>query len=270
MNIPEVPVFLVDAFADGPFTGNPAAVCVLEAPANEAWMQRVAGELNQAATAFVTPAGEGAFGLRWFTSTTELTLCGHGTLSAAHVMWENGEASDALTFETAGGRLTAIREDGRVGLGFPSMPPREVEPPDGLQDVLDGVEPVWVGRNDLDLFVELPSEEDVRSLRPDLGRLGMLDARGLSVTAESVDPAAAFVSRYFAPKIGIPEDHATGSAHCGLGPFWAERLQRTELIGVQLSPRGGVIEVRTDRDPGRVLLIGRAITVLRGTVLAAR
>jgi len=265
MDAVSVPLFLVDSFADLPFTGNPAAVCVLEAPADGAWMQRVGAELNQAATAFVAPAGEGVYGLRWFTSTTELTLCGHGTLAAAHVLWERG-ASDPLAFETAGGRLTARREGDRFGLSFPSIPPYPIEPPSGLQEALDGSDPGWVGRNDLDLFVELPSEGHVRSLRPNLDRLRELDARGVVVTAASSDPAYAFVSRYFAPKIGIPEDQATGSAHCALGPFWGERLQRTHLVGRQLSPRGGVVEVRLDR-PGEAYLVGRAVTVLRGALL---
>jgi predicted PhzF superfamily epimerase YddE/YHI9 len=147
------------------------------------------------------------------------------------------------------------------------MPPRCIESPGGLLEALDGMEPRWVGRNDLDMFVELPSDGDVRLLRPNLDRIRELDARGLVVTAASSDPASSFVSRYFAPRLGIPEDQATGSAHCGLGPYWAERLHRIHLIGAQLSPRGGVIEVRLDRAPGEVYLVGRAITVLRGTLV---
>jgi predicted PhzF superfamily epimerase YddE/YHI9 len=265
----DVRLFLVDSFARGPFTGNPAAVCVLEEPADPAWMQRVSAELNQPATAFVVPTGAGSFDLRWFTPTSELTLCGHGTLAAAHVLWERGERSGRLAFGTAGGPLAAEREDGRVGLDFPAIPPRPIPPPDGLDQVLHGVEPAWVGRNDLDLFVELASEEDVRSLRPDLERLRGLDARGLIATAESQDPEAAFVSRYFAPRIGIPEDQATGSAHCALGPYWGERLGRDRLVGVQLSPRGGLVEVHLNRAPGTVHLLGTAITVLRGTLAEA-
>jgi predicted PhzF superfamily epimerase YddE/YHI9 len=265
MTLSDIPLFLVDAFAERAFAGNTAAVCLLDGPAENAWMQRVAAELGQAATAFVSPSGNGVLGLRWFTVTTELTLCGHGTLAAAHVLWERGEPSEILRFETASGPLTARREAGRVGLGFPAMPPWRVDPPDGLVDVLGGVEPSFTGRNDLDLFVELPSEAHVRSLAPDLRRLDALDARGLIVTAASSNPAFSFVSRYFAPKLGIPEDQATGSAHCALGPFWSERLHRDDLIGIQLSPRGGEVEVRLDV-PGRVYLIGRAITMVRGTL----
>jgi predicted PhzF superfamily epimerase YddE/YHI9 len=262
-----VPLFLVDSFAERPFAGNPAAVCLLEEPADPAWMQSVAAELNQAATAFVVHAGGGEHGLRWFTSTTELTLCGHGTLAAAHVLWESGDSSDPLVFETNWGRLTARREGDRIGMAFPSIPPRRIEVPDGLSAALGDALPAWVGRNDLDLVVQLRSEDEVRSLRPDLDRLGRLDARGMAVTAASSDPARSFVSRYFAPKVGISEDHATGSAHCALGPFWAERLGRTRLIGAQLSPRGGLIEVRLDR-PGEAYLVGRAITTVRGTLQA--
>lgn len=264
----EVSLFLVDAFAQRPFSGNPAGVCLLDAPADAAWMQKVGAELNQAATAFVAPSGPGRFSLRWFTATTELTLCGHATLAAAHVLWERGEGSDPLVFDTAGGRLTAYGEAGRVGLGFPSLPPQPIPPPAGLLDALAGVEPRWIGRNDLDLFVELPSDRHVRELHPNLDRVAQLPTRGLVVTAVSSDPAFSFVSRYFGPKIGIPEDQATGSSHCGLGPFWAERLHTNELIGAQLSARGGVIEVRLDRVPGEVYLIGRAITVMGGSLLA--
>ena len=259
-----VPVFLVDAFAEHPFAGNPAAVCVLDEPADPAWMQSVAAELNQAATAFIAARGD-VYGLRWFTSTTELTLCGHGTLAAAHVLLESTESWDSIVFDTAWGRLTATREGDRVGMEFPSIPPHRIDSPDGISEALGGASPVWVGRNDLDLFVELGSEADIRSLHPDLDRLARLDARGVAITAASSDPTRSFVSRYFAPRIGIPEDHATGSAHCALGPFWGERLGLTKLIGVQLSPRGGLVEVRLG-DADKAYLIGRAITTVRGTL----
>jgi len=264
MRVGAIPVFLVDSFAEQPLAGNPAAVCVLDKSADPAWMQSVAAELNQAATAFISPA-EASYGLRWFTPTSELTLCGHGTLAAAQVLWERGEPSDSIAFETAWGSLTANREGDRVGLVFPSIPPRQIDPPDELGEVLGGTTPVWVGRNDLDVFVELSSEADVRALQPDLDRMGQLDARGVAVTAVSSDPTRSFVSRYFAPRIGIPEDNATGSAHCALGPFWGERLGLTRLIGVQLSARGGVVEVRLDQ-PGEAYMIGRAITMVHGTL----
>jgi predicted PhzF superfamily epimerase YddE/YHI9 len=263
-----VPLYLVDAFASGPFTGNVAAVCLVEEARVAAWMQRVGSELNQAATAFVGPESNGPRRLRWFTSTTELTLCGHGTLAAAHVLWERGNDPDPLMFDTVAGRLTAHREGDRVGLRFPALLPTAIEVPEHLLEALDGVTARWVGRNELDLFVELATENDVRAVRPDPERVSRVDARAVVVTAPSADPAFSFVSRCFAPRIGIPEDQATGSVHCGLGPFWAERLGRDVVVGAQLSPRGGVIEVRLDR-PGEVCLIGRAITVAKGALLGA-
>jgi predicted PhzF superfamily epimerase YddE/YHI9 len=263
-----VPLYVVDSFATGSFTGNPAAVCVLDEPPDPAWMQRVGGELNQAATAFVGPDAGGVWPLRWFTATSELTLCGHGTLAAAHVLWERDAATDALAFDTPGGRLTAYRDGDRVGMRFPALAPRAVHAPAELARALGGAAPRWVGRNDLDLFVQLADEAEVRAVRPDPSALLRIDARGVVVTAASDDPAFDFVSRYFAPRIGIPEDHATGSAHCGLGPFWAERLDREVVVGAQRSPRGGVIEARLDR-PGEVCLLGRAVTVARGELIRA-
>jgi PhzF family phenazine biosynthesis protein len=268
---PEPLVFLVDSFAERLFAGNPAGVCLLDAPAEGEWMQRVAAELNQAATAFVCPTSQSdddRFSLRWFTAATELTLCGHGTLATAHVLWETGHRADPLVFDSPGGRLTAHREGDRVGLGFPALPPREVEAPEGLADALGGVERRWVGANDLDLFVEVASEDEVRNLRPDHRRMLDIEMRGIAVTARSREPGVSFVSRYFAPRIGLDEDHATGSAHCGLGPFWAERLGQDRLVGRQLSPRGGVVEVWMDRAPGQAYLVGRAITVIQGALRA--
>src|SRR5262245_21316513 len=152
----DIGLYLVDAFASGPFTGNPAAVCLVGTPAFDGeWMQRVGAELNQAATAFVGPEANGSRRLRWFTSTTELTLCGHGTLAAAHVLWEQGQATDPLSFETAGGHLSADREGDRVGLRFPAMAPTASDAPEHLAEALGVIAPRWVGRNELYLFVEL-------------------------------------------------------------------------------------------------------------------
>jgi predicted PhzF superfamily epimerase YddE/YHI9 len=239
-----VPLYLVDAFASGPFTGNPAAVCLVDGTPDAAWMQRVGGELNQAATSFVGPPANGWRRLRWFTSTTELTLCGHGTLATAHVLWERGESSDALMFETAGGRLTAHREGDRVGLRFPSLAPVATEVPEHLPAALEGITPRWVGRNDLDLFVEVAAEAEVRGVHPDLGLIGRIDARCVVVTAASDDSAFSFVSRCFAPRIGIPEDQATGSVHCGLGPL----LGRTPGAG-RRDRRPALRPGRGDRGP---------------------
>lgn len=257
-----VKVFQVDAFAQTPFAGNPAAVCLLPGPAEAQWMQRMAAEMNLAATAFVELRPDG-FGLRWFTPRVELTLCGHGTLAAAHVLWEEGsfDADHRVTFQTPAGILTAQREAPWIHLGFPAEPEHpEPEVPEELLGAL-GVPLAYVGRNRLDYLVEVESEVVLKSLAPDRSLLSRLPARGVIVTAPG-SREYDFVSRYFAPAIGIDEDHATGSAHCCLGPFWGPRMGKDDMLAYQASPRGGVIRVRLDGD--RVLLGGMAVTVLRG------
>jgi PhzF family phenazine biosynthesis protein len=228
-------------------------------------MQRVAGELNQAATAFLVP-GDRRRRLRWFSPRTELSLCGHGTLATAHVLWEYERiAADELSFETQAGTLTAKRLPGAwIAIDFPALPVRPLPEPPALADALH-VAPKRVLRSELDLLVELSSEEEVRTLVPDLARLGELDARGVIVTAAADAPDYDFISRYFAPRMGIPEDAATGSAHCALGPFWSETLARSEFLGYQASPRGGYVRVRW---PGgnRIEIAGQAITVAAGTL----
>jgi PhzF family phenazine biosynthesis protein len=252
----------IDAFTQTPFAGNPAAVCLLPGPAEEQWMQKVAAEMNLAATAFVEPRSDG-FGLRWFTSRVELTLCGHGTLAAAHALWEDREleAPDRLAFETPAGILTAQRDGPWINLDFPAE--REHQEPEASEKLLRalGVVPLYVGRNRLDYIVEVESVEVLADLTPDRSLLSMLPARGVIVTARGSGEYD-FVSRYFAPAIGIDEDHATGSAHCCLGPFWGPRLGKDEMLAYQASSRGGVIRVRPDGD--RVLLGGMAVSVLRG------
>ncbi|HEV8420648.1 MAG TPA: PhzF family phenazine biosynthesis protein [Actinomycetota bacterium] len=257
-----VKVLQVDAFSQTPFSGNPAAVCLLSGPGEEHWMQQVAAEMNLAATAFVEPRDDG-FGLRWFTSRVELTLCGHGTLAAAHVLWEDGSfgAGDGINFHTVAGILTAQRESPWINLGFPAEPERpDPKVPEGLPRAL-GVPAVYVGKNRLDYLVEVESEEVLTSLAPDLALLARLPARGVIVTAPGSGEYD-FVSRYFAPAIGIDEDQATGSAHCCLGPFWGPRIGKDEMLAYQASPRGGVIRVRLEGD--RVRLGGMAVTILRG------
>jgi PhzF family phenazine biosynthesis protein len=257
-----VRVVQVDAFTQTPFAGNPAAVCLLPGPADEEWMLKVAAEMNLAATAFVEPRSDG-FGLRWFTSRVELTLCGHGTLAAAHALWEDGafDTPDRLAFHTAAGILTAHRDGTWIHLDFPAEPEhRQADVPEQLIRAL-GVTPSYVGKNRLDYLVEVESEEILTGLAPDRSLLSTLPARGVIVTARGSGEYD-FVSRYFAPAIGIDEDHATGSAHCCLGPFWGPRLGKDEMLAYQASPRGGVIRVRPDGD--RVQLGGMAVTVLRG------
>jgi PhzF family phenazine biosynthesis protein len=257
-------VFLVDAFCDGPGSGNPAGVCPLEAEPDERWMQLVARELNQAETAFLWPEG-GAFRLRWLTPTVEVDLCGHATLASAHALWSEGLLAPALParFATRSGTLVCTPlDDGRIEMDFPEKRPQPSAPLAGLLDVL-GSAPRWVGANRMDWFVELADESAVRTLRPDHAAIARLGLRGLIVTARA-DAGAAhdFVSRFFAPQSGVPEDHVTGSAHCALAPYWCERLGRPVLTGFQASARGGRVEVEP-RD-GRVLLRGRARTTLAG------
>jgi PhzF family phenazine biosynthesis protein len=256
----------VDAFTAEAFRGNPAAVCVLEEARDAVWMQRVAAEMNLAETAFVEPRGDG-FGLRWFTPKVEVDLCGHATLASAHVLWESGRLSpsESARFHTKSGLLTAERRGDWIELDFPATPEEAATAPPGLAGAL-GAEPLYVGRSKFDHLVELDSEEAVARLRPDFARLAAVPARGVIVTARSARPDFDFVSRFFAPAVGINEDPVTGSAHCCLAPFWSRRLGKENFLARQISARGGVVKIRLQGD--RVLLAGQAVTVLVGDLLA--
>jgi PhzF family phenazine biosynthesis protein len=261
----KTPVCVVDAFASERFRGNPAAVCLLAAPAAVEWMQFVAAEMNLSETAFVVPRGDG-WGLRWFTPTVEVALCGHATLASAHVLWERGlvAGAQAIRFHTErSGMLVCERRDGRIAMDFPASPVTALPAPADLAKTL-GAEPVWVGRSEFDLFCELAGANAVRELRPDLAALAKLPFRGVIVTARGEDGFDC-VSRFFAPGVGVPEDPVTGSAHCALAPYWATKLGRTELRGWQASRRGG--EVRMTLAGDRVWLGGTAITVWQGELL---
>lgn len=228
-------------------------------------MQSVAAEMNLSETAFVAPRTDG-FELRWFTPVAEVDLCGHATLASAHLLWETGRLAEADTarFHTRSGLLTAVRVDDWIELDFPATPAESIEPPPGLSDLLGSV-PKFVGRSRFDLLLELTDAEELRDLSPDFVGLSSLPVRGLIVTAKSDVPEYAFLSRFFAPAAGINEDPVTGSAHCALAPFWAERLGKTEMTAYQCSPRGGVVKVKLAGD--RVLLRGKAVTVLRGELV---
>lgn len=252
----------VDAFTSTPYRGNPAAVCILDGAASERWMQDIAREMNLSETAFLYPIEEG-YALRWFTPAVEVDLCGHATLASAHVLWEEGHlmpGTDAV-FETNSGRLTARLSGDWIELDFPATPAVEVASPPGLEAAL-GIEALWTGRSEFDFLVEVDSEETVRELRPDLTLLGELHCRGVMVTSRALSEEFDFVSRFFAPAVGIDEDPVTGSAHCALGPYWAQQLGKTELNAAQVSARGGVLRVRIEGE--RVILGGQAVTVLRG------
>ncbi len=257
----------VDAFTDKPFAGNPAAVCLLPGERPEQWMQDVAREMNLSETAFLVKQADG-YRLRWFTPAVEVDLCGHATLASAHVLWEWGELrpEQQARFHTRSGLLTALRRSDWINLDFPATPERPVEAPIDLLAAL-GVAPVYVGRSQFDYLVELESERAVRGLRPSFSQLATLGARGVIVTSRTAGEPYDFIARFFAPGSGIDEDPVTGSAHCCLGPFWAARLGKAELLAYQASARGGVIGVRVQGE--RVQLGGQAVTVLQGELVAA-
>lgn len=259
------PIVQVDAFAQRPFAGNPAAVCLLDAPAAEAWMQSVAAEMNLSETAFLHPVEDG-WRLRWFTPVVEVDLCGHATLASAHVLWEEGRLApdEPARFHTASGPLTAERDGDRIRMDFPAVAETAADTPDGLAAAL-GTRPAYVGRSRLDLLVEVEDEAALRALAPDFRALARIDARGVICTARG-QGGHDFVSRFFAPRVGIDEDPVTGSAHCVLAPYWAAKLGRRALVGWQASRRGG--EVRVEARGERVTLAGRAVTTLRGELLA--
>jgi PhzF family phenazine biosynthesis protein len=265
-------IVVVDAFTDRPFAGNPAAVCVLSGPADERWMQCVAAEMNLSETAFLNREGKG-YRLRWFTPKVEVDLCGHATLASAHALWTDGHLAptERAWFETRSGSLWAERKDDWIEMDFPAKPPEmAAEPPSGLAESL-GVPIVDAGRNAFDWLVEVDSETTVRNLAPDLRRLAELPVRGVIVTSRAdavAAPAHAaydFISRFFAPRAGVDEDPVTGSAHCALGPYWGERLGKSELVGFQASRRGGVVRMRMEGP--RVVLSGQAVTVWRGALV---
>ena len=261
------PLYHVDAFTDAPFGGNPAAVVVLggSADPSAAWMQRVAAEMNLSETAFLVQQ-EGGWSLRWFTPRVEVDLCGHATLASAHVLWSEQLATDEqLPFHTRSGVLTATQVGNQIELDFPALISETVPEPPGLRDAL-GAEPVATARNVHDLLVELADAATVRALAPDFAAIAGIDVRAVVVTARSDDPAYDFVSRCFAPRVGINEDPVTGSAHCALAQYWGTQLAKMEMRAFQASARGGSMHVRLDGD--RVVLTGSAVTITQGELLA--
>jgi PhzF family phenazine biosynthesis protein len=259
-------IIQVDAFTAEPFRGNPAAVCVLEGPREESWMAAVAREMNLAETAFLHPEGDD-WRLRWFTPRVEIDLCGHATLASAHVLWEDGHlAQDRVaSFQTRSGLLTALRGDAWISLNFPATVATTGRAPEGLLEAVGIHSAVDTARSRFDWLVEVANEDEVRALEPDFSKLRRVDTRGVIVTARAHDGEFDFVSRFFAPAVGVDEDPVTGSAHCALTPWWAVRLGRTEMVGYQASERGGIVRVALDGE--RVRLSGRAVTVMRGELL---
>ena len=259
-----VPIVWVDAFSDGPFTGNPAAVCLLERPAPEEAMQSLAFEIGLSETAFVWPQEEG-FGLRWFTPVTEVDLCGHATVAAAHALAGAGRLdAGRARFSTRSGWIEAAVDGDQIEIDLPGEVPRPVDVPAALAarwPVLNAA------TTRFDLLVELESEKAVRDLDPTAVDLTSLPHRGVAVTARADaggEAPADYVLRFFAPCVGVPEDPVTGSAQCYLGPYWAAALGRAQLCAVQLSARRGVLRVQVG--DARVAVAGRAVTVLHGAV----
>jgi PhzF family phenazine biosynthesis protein len=258
-------IYTADAFTNRPYSGNPAAVCPLTGPADEAWMQAVAREMNLSETAFLWPLADG-WSLRWLTPTVEVDLCGHATLASAHVLWQHGYAhrGSTLRFHTRSGLLTADEHDGWITLNFPNEAPHEVAPIPALTEAL-GVTPRWVGRNRMDVIALLDDAATVRTLAPDMAILATIETRGVIVTAQGDQDGVDFVSRFFGPNAGVDEDPVTGSAHCGLAPYWGAILNKSEMVGLQCSARSGFVKTTLVGD--RVLLSGQAVTVLKGELL---
>ena len=257
-----IPILQVDAFTNRPFAGNPAAVCLLSSPRDDAWMLNVAREMNLSETAFVLKQSDG-FSLRWFTPAVEVKLCGHATLASAHVLYETGvvKPGEEIRFHTASDLLTATMRDDWIELDFPAKRLETGAAPPELLSAL-GVKPHYVAQNEGRYLIQVESEENVRGLKPDFARLKSLPGRCVIVTSRSDSADYDFVSRYFAPWIGIEEDPVTGSAHCYLATFWSAQLGKNGFTARQLSARGGVLRVRLDGK--RVRLSGQAVTVLRG------
>ena len=255
---------VVDAFTARPFAGNPAAVCVLDAPREEAWMQLVAREMNLSETAFLHRIG-GGWSLRWFTPAVEVKLCGHATLASAHAMWETGvlKKDEAARFHTLSGWLTCRSAGDWIEMDFPAcecVPCAPLTDLVGLADAL-GCEVVACGSNGMDYLAEVADEAVLRALTPNFSALAKLPVRGVIVTCRSVAPEFDFVSRFFAPAAGVNEDPVTGSAHCALGPHWQAKLGKADFTALQASARGGVVKLSVRGD--RVLLRGQAVMMSR-------
>ncbi|MCK9579621.1 MAG: PhzF family phenazine biosynthesis protein [Methanoregula sp.] len=266
MTSPDI-LFCVDAFAGHIGMGNPAGVCLLTEPADPAWMQMVAREMNLSETAFVLKE-ENGFGLRWFTPRVEIELAGHPTLATAHILWEEGylTCNEPARFFTKSGILIAEKEGDHIELDFPEVPEESESAPAGLIEAL-GVQPYYTGKNRFDYLIEVASEREVREMAPDFHRLGKIPMRGVMVTARATTPGYDFVSRFFAPTVGVNEDPVTGSAHCCLFPFWQKRLGRDILTAFQASERGGVLSLRPGYQ-GRIKIGGKAVTVWKGSLIS--
>lgn len=259
-------LFVVDAFTDKPFAGNPAGVCLLDQPADEGWMQSLAVEMRHSETAFLVKTGTGEYDLRWFTPAAEVDLCGHATLASAHVLFNHGFETgvEELRFSTHSGELRAARETGKIRLDFPASMPFSAKIEQNLQKIF-GFTPKYTGISESDfLFVVAPNEQAVLDTAPDEAQLLEFSQHAIIVCAQAERGGFDVVSRMFAPQVGIYEDPVTGSAHCVLTPYWTEQLGRDELNCFQASERGGELVTRLRGE--RVELVGRATTIFSGTL----
>jgi len=257
-------IYQVDAFTDRPFSGNPAAVCLLPGPRDDRWMQQLAQEMNLSETAFLLWQKDG-FNLRWFTPAVEVDLCGHATLASAHILWEQEylQPGEQARFNTRSGLLTADRHGDWIELDFPAKLEEPTSAPPHLIEAL-GIPVTYVGKNVFDYLVEVETEETVRNMDPDMALLAKVSARGVMVTSRASSPDYDFVSRFFAPRVGVNEDPVTGSAHCCLASYWSKQLHKKEMVAYQASARGGVLRVRVNGD--RVKIGGQAVTVMHGEI----
>lgn len=258
-------LYIVDAFTNKPFGGNPAAVCLLDAEITDYRLQEIAAEMNLSETAFLIKQEEGYL-LRWFTPESEVDLCGHATLASAHILWEEQISQNSvLRFTTKSGTLLAAKQDNWIELDFPLE--KEETPVNTPQELLDGLgeDFLYIGKNRFDYIIELENEEKVQSLKPDFNLWKQVDARGVIVTSRSERDNIDFVSRCFYPRLGVNEDPVTGSAHCCLGPYWSNKLQKSTLEALQLSKRQGLLKLAVAEE--RILISGQAVTVVKGTLL---
>lgn len=257
----------VNAFTDVPFAGNPAAVCILNAPQPAEWMQKIAAEMNLSETAFLVKQEDG-FSLRWFTPTVEVPLCGHATLASAHTLWHEGylTETESARFYTKSGLLIARKQGDWIELNFPANPSQAIAIVPELTQALQ-VPIKSAAQNSLGYLVEVESEDLVRQMQPNFELLKALPIAQCIVTSlANPDSEYDFVSRFFAPGLGINEDPVTGAAHCCLAPFWRERLQKDEFAAYQASSRGGTVKVRYDGSD-RVFLLGQAVTIWQGEIV---
>lgn len=258
-------IYIVDAFTDRPYKGNPAAICILDSEQPEHWMQSVANEMNLSETAFLLEQA-GGYSLRWFTPEAEVDLCGHATLASAHVLWEQGFVqNEEIRFITKSGILTASKAGDWIEMNFPLEVEQENAPPIELVQGL-GSPYIYVGKNRLDYVIEVENEEVLANLQPDFNLWKSVKTRGIIVTSKTNRPQIDFVSRCFYPALGVNEDPVTGSAHCCLGPFWKDRLNKNNLTALQLSKREGILKLTIQEN--RILISGQAVTTLKGVLMA--